>query len=100
MAAPWRVIDVAFMEEELAELERVSRLRKAPVRHFQRGEIFLAYRRTPSLYATGREVGVTHQTVERCLRRAQSFGVEAALKDSPRPGREPTITNEAKMFVL
>src|SRR6202042_2275255 len=46
------------------------------------------------------KVGVTHQTVERCLRRAQTFGVKAALKDSPRPGREPTITNEAKLFVL
>ena len=43
---------------------------------------------------------MTHQTVERCLRRAQTLGVKAALKDSPRPGREPTITNEAKMFVL
>jgi transposase len=62
--------------------------------------MLLTYRRTPSLYATGREVGVTHQTVERCLRRAQNFGVKASLKDSPRPGREPTITNEAKMFVL
>ena len=100
MAAPRRVIEVAFTEEELAELERVSRSRREPASHVQRACILLTYRRTPSLYATGREVGVTHQTVERCLRRAQSFGVEASLKDSPRPGREPTITNEAKIFVL
>jgi transposase len=94
------VIEVEFTEEELAELERVSRSRTEPASHVQRACILLTYRRTPSLYATGREVGVTHQTVERCLRRAQNFGVEASLKDSPRPGREPTITNEAKMFVL
>jgi len=100
MAAPRRVIEVAFTEEELAELERVSRSRTEPASHVQRACILLTYRRTPSLYATGREVGVTHQTVERCLRRAQNFGVTASLKDSPRPGREPTITNEAKMFVL
>jgi transposase len=100
MAAPRRVIDVAFTEEELADLERVSRSRTEPASHVQRARILLTYRRTPSLHATGREVGVTHQTVERCLRRAQNFGVEASLKDSPRPGREPTITNEAKMFVL
>ena len=100
MAAPRRVIEVAFTEEELADLERVSRSRTEPASHVQRARILLTYRRTPSLYATGREVGVTHQTVERCLRRAQTFGVKAALKDSPRPGREPTITNEAKMFVL
>src|ERR1700723_1860307 len=100
MAAPRRVIEVACTEEEWAELERVSRSRTEPASHVQRASILLTYRRTPSLYATGREVGVTHQTVERCLRRAQNFGVKAALKDSPRPGREPTITNEAKMFVL
>jgi transposase len=100
MAAPRRVIEVAFTEEELADLERVSRSRTVPASHVQRASILLTYRRTPSLYATGREVGVTHQTVERCLRRAQTFGVKAALKDSPRRGREPIITNEAKLFVL
>src|SRR5271155_5451489 len=100
MAAPRRVIDVVFSEEEWAELERVSRSRTKPASRVQRATILLTYRRTPSLYATGRAVGVTHQTVERCLRRAQTLGVKAALKDSPRPGREPSITNEAKMFVL
>src|SRR5450432_3485863 len=100
MAAPRRVIEVEFTEEELAELERVSRSRTEPASHVQRACILLTYRRTPSLYATGREVGVTHQTVERCLRRARNFGVKASLKDRPRRGREPTITNEAKMFVL
>lgn len=100
MAAPRRVIEVAFTEEELVDLERVSRSRTEPASHVQRACMLLTYRRTPSLYATGRAVGVAHQTVERCLRRAQNLGVEAALKDSPRPGREPTITNEAKMFVL
>src|SRR5271163_4325086 len=100
MAAPRRVIEVSFSEKELSDLACVSRSRTEPASHVQRACILLTYRRTPSLYATGRAVGVTHQTVERCLRRAQSFGVEASLKDSPRPGREPTITNEAKMFVL
>jgi transposase len=100
MAAPRLVIGVEFTEEELADLERVSRSRTEPASHVQRACILLTYRRTPSLYATGREVGVTHQTVERCLRRAQNLGVKAALKDSPRPGREPTISNEAKLFVL
>jgi hypothetical protein len=58
------------------------------------------YRQTASLYATGRAVGVTDQTVERCLRRARDLGVMAALDDSPRPGREPVITSEARTFVV
>src|SRR6202041_2993741 len=100
MAAPRRVIEVSFSEKELSDLACVSRSRTEPASHVQRARILLTYRQTPSLYATGRAVGVTHQTVERCLRRAQDLGVEAALDDSPRPGREPRITNEAKMFVV
>src|SRR5271156_2085204 len=100
MAAPRRVIDVVFSEEEGGDRGRVPRSRTDRASRVQRASILLTYRRTPSLYATGRAIGVTHQTVERCLRRAQNFGFKAALKDSPRPGREPTITNEAKMFVL
>ena len=49
---------------------------------------------------SSRAIGVTDQTVERCLRRAERFGVIAALDDSPRPGRERVITEEARTFVV
>ncbi len=100
MAAPRRVIELAFSEQELADLMRVSRSRTEPASRVERARILLAYRETPSLYATGRAIGVTHQTVERCLRRAQELGIMAALDDSPRPGRDRTITNEARTFIV
>jgi transposase len=100
MAAPRRVIELVFTEQELADLERISRSRTEPASRVERARILLAYRQTPSLYATGRAIGVTHQTVERCLRRARDLGVMAALDDSPRPGREPVITSEARTFVV
>jgi transposase len=62
--------------------------------------MLLAYRETQSFYAVGRNIGVTHQTVERCVRRAERLGVLAALDDSPRPGREPVITDEARTFIV
>ena len=98
MAAPRRVIEVSFSEKELSDLACVSRSRTEPASHVQRACILLTYREKPSLYATGRTIGVTHQTVERCSRRARKFGVMAALDDSPRPGREPTITSQARTF--
>src|ERR1700740_542678 len=100
MAAPRRVIEVSFSEKELSDLASVSRSRTEPANHVQRACILLTYREKPSLYATGRAIGVTHQTVERCLRRARKFGVMAALDASPRPGREPTITSQARTFVV
>jgi hypothetical protein len=48
----------------------------------------------------GRLIGVTHQTVQRCVSRAVQFGVMAALDDSPRPGQEPKITDDAKAWVV
>ena len=99
VAAARRLIELTFTEEELADLERISRSRTEPASHIQRARILLTYRQTPSLYATGRAVEVTHQTVERCLRRARTFGVKKALDDSPRPGHPSTITEEARTFV-
>jgi hypothetical protein len=66
----------------------------------QRARILFAYRANPSTYAVGEAIGVTHQTVQRCLDRALLFGVMAALDDSPRPGKEPTITDGARAWVV
>ena len=100
MAAPRRVVEVAISDGEAAELERLSRSRAEPASRVERARMLLAYRETPSFYAVGRAFGVTHQTVERCLRRVERLGVMAALDDSPRPGREPVITDEARTFVV
>jgi len=100
MAAPRRVIELAFSDENLVELTRVARSRTEPASRVERARMLLAYRETPSFYAVGRAIGVTHQTVERCLRRAERLGVMAALDDSPRPGREPVITDDARTFVI
>ena len=59
--------------------------------------MLLAYCETPSFYAVGRALGVTHQTVERCLRRAEKVGVMESLDESR---RERIITEEARAFVV
>jgi hypothetical protein len=60
----------------------------------------MAYRADPSSYAVGEAIGVTHQTVLRCLARAVRLGAMTALDDSPRPGKAPQITDEAKAWPL
>ena len=100
MAAPRRVVELAFSDDEVAELARLARSRTEPASRVERARMLLAYRETQSFYAVGRNIGVTHQTVERCVRRAERLGVLAALDDSPRPGREPVITDEARTFIV
>jgi len=62
--------------------------------------MLLHYQNEPSYYAVGRAIGVTHQTVQRCLARATRFGILAALDDSPRPGKEPEITAQARAWLV
>jgi hypothetical protein len=62
--------------------------------------MLLTYRERLSFYAVGRSLGVHHQTVERCIERALSSGPLAALDDRPHPGKEPTITPEARAWLV
>ena len=62
--------------------------------------MLLAYRERPSFFAVGQELGVHHQTVQRCVERALAYGPLTALDDRPRPGKEPTITPEAKAWLV
>ena len=100
MAAPRRVIEVSIGATELIELEAIARSRTEWACRVQRARVLLAYHADPSTYAVSEAIGVTHQTVQRCLERAVRFGVMAALEDSPRPGREPTINDDAKAWVV
>jgi transposase len=100
MAAPRRVIEIAIGADDLARLEATARSRIEPACRVERARILLGYHAEPSTYAVGEAVGVTHQTVTRCLRRAEAFGVIAALDDSPRPGKSPEITNEARAWIV
>ena len=99
--AGWRhAIELAMTEEEIAGLTSVSRSRTEPASRVERARMLLAYRRTPSFYTAGQRVGAHHQTVQRCVERALAYGALAALDDRPRPGKEPTITPQAKAWLI
>jgi transposase len=100
MAAARKVVEITIGAADLAELHAIARSRTEPASRVERARILLRYRDNPSHYAVGRMVGVTHQTVQRCLARATRFGVMAALDDSPRPGKEPEITLAARAWLV
>src|SRR6201998_2102963 len=98
MAAPRKEIEISSEATELIVVGAIARSRTEWACRVQRARILLAYRTNPSTYAVGEAIGVTHQTVQRCLDRAVRFGVMAALDASPRPGKEPTITDGARAW--
>jgi transposase len=100
MAALRKVVEFSIGATDAAKLQSIARSRTESASRVERARILLRYRDDPSHYAVGRAVGVTHQTVQRCLARAIRFGVMEALDDSPRPGKDPEITMEARAWLV
>jgi transposase len=98
MTARRRAIELPIGEDDLARLVSIARSRTEPASRVERARTLLAYRKDLSFFAVGRALGVHHQTVQRCVERALAYGPIAALQDRPRPGKEPTITAEAKAW--
>src|SRR5260221_605210 len=100
MTASRRVIKFTIGKADLSELESIARSRTEPVGRVERARVLLAYQQDPSFYAVGQALGMHHQKVQRYIERAKAEGALAALDERARPGKEPTITVEAKTWVV
>src|SRR6516162_1026539 len=100
VVAPRRVIALPTDAGQRQRLLEISRSRTEPTGRVERARIILAYLDDPSAYAVARAIGVTQQTVTRCLERAAALGVIEALDDRPRAGRDPVIAAEAKTWLV
>jgi transposase len=99
--ARWRqAVELAMKGEDIERLMVISRSRTEAANRVERAQMLLTYLENPSFFAVGQKLGVHHQTVQRCVERAMAYGPLAALDDRPRPGKEPTITPEAKAWLV
>src|SRR6202162_2570760 len=99
--ARWRqAVELAMTDEDIERLMVIARSRTEAARRREQAQMLLSYRENPSFFAVGQRLGVHHQTVQRCVERALAYGPLAALDDRPRPGKEPTITPEAKAWLV
>src|SRR4029077_12337555 len=100
MAAWRRAIELSLGDADVERLRSIAQSRSEAAGRVERARILLAYREVPSFFAVSRAFGLHHQTVQRCVERAVVEGPVAALDDRPRPGREPTITLEARTWLV
>lgn len=80
-------------------LLETAQSRTAPVRAVQRARMLRHYLAGENFTTIARRVGTARRIVYHCVDKALAMGVEAALKDLPRPGHETAITVEDKAWV-
>ena len=100
MVAARRVITLSIDPDQRRALVDISRSRSEATGRVERARMIIAYLDTPSAYVVARQIGVSQQTVTRCLERAAELGVLAALDDRPRAGRDAVITREARAWLV
>jgi transposase len=100
MAAWRRAIELSLGDAEVEKLRSIAQSRTEAANRVERARILLAYREDPSFYAVSQALGLHHQTVQRCVERAVAEGPMVALDDRPHPGKLPTITLEAKAWLV
>jgi transposase len=91
---------VALTDEERARLRDLTREGTASARMVRRARTLLpaAEERTDEAIASALQIGVA--TVERARRRCVEEGVEAALRDRPRPGARPELGPKERALVV
>ena len=91
---------VRLSEDERERLERLSRQRTASVRMVRRAQALLlaADEKTDEAIAEQLRMGVA--TLERLRRRFVEEGLEASLRERPRPGARPKLGPKEQAFVV
>jgi hypothetical protein len=92
------ILNLSDQDREL--LEPLAQSTTAPHRDAQRAKMILAYHAGRQFTVIAKQTGTTRRIVYKCVDKALSMGVEAALKDLPRPGVQPVITRADKAWVV
>ncbi len=81
-------------------LEKIANQRTQKHSIVFRSKILLSYIDGMKISDIARTFSTTRPLVERCIDKAHGYGVMEALNDLPRPGRKPSITDDAKAWVV
>ena len=87
-------------EEELNKLTILSKSQTAAYREKLRSNILLKYIEGLSITQIAFDLHTNRPLVERCIDKANGYGAITALKDLPGRGVKPTITDDAKSWVI
>ncbi|MDZ7303252.1 MAG: helix-turn-helix domain-containing protein, partial [candidate division KSB1 bacterium] len=86
--------------DEVEKLNKIVHSRTESLARIERAKMLLAYNQNQTISGIAAQLKTNRPKVERCISKALDCGVEVALNDLPRKGKTPTITPEAKAWVV
>ncbi|NOR47073.1 MAG: IS630 family transposase [Methanosarcinaceae archaeon] len=87
-------------DKEIENLTSLSNSRKAPLREVERAKILLLNHQGINDSQNAKKLGTNRQKVIRCINKALAYGIDEAINDLPRSGKPPTITGEARAWII
>ncbi len=100
MARKTQRSQILLDEEAIDILRKITKSRTAPAREIERANVLLEYAASGSVARAACAGGVTRATAYKCIDKGLAMGWKAALKDTWHRPFEPTITPEAKAWVM
>lgn len=100
MAGRSRRPQLTLSAEEVQQLQRLRDSRTVPWREAQRARILLRYHLGESIAQIARAVNMTRKSVGKWIAKGLAVGPAAAMKDAYHRPKEPTITADAKAWVV
>jgi transposase len=91
---------IKLSDEEIEDLTSLSHSRTAPARKVERAKIILLSYSGKNDSQIAKELSINRQNVILCMKKALNFGVNQALDDLPRSGKPPSITPEARAWII
>jgi hypothetical protein len=91
---------IALNQEQIQKLQRILSSQNGSRSAMVRARVLLRYTRGEAIRSIARKEGITRPTVQLCIDKALSGGIERAIQDLPRSGRRPVVTVEGKAWVM
>jgi transposase len=92
--------ELSLSIEQRSKLEQISKSRKASLREVQRSQVLLHYADKVPISQIQDLVKVSRPTIYKCIDKALAAGPDAGLRDHYHRPFDPSITSEAKAWVV
>ena len=89
-----------YQKGDRGQLLKLARERNAAQKVVLRAKIVLKALEGNAKYTIARELGITRPTVYLWIKRYQEGGIPNVLKDAPRPGRIPSLSEEKEKVII